>query len=511
MILSSSCRKCSQVMVASWLGAGLHRQDTITVAAPDPGLQQAHDCLKIAARPSFYSEGRLNPIRLNVKGQAPNAPQGRWVQFVRVWPSEIRWRLRRLKPPTPAGREGRSPSKPPWTFPYGNGTMETRREQAMSPTDERGESDRPEAGRRGCRITRWELLVVAIVIGVLLALLLPAIQLWREASRRMACQANLRNIGIAIHNYTQAQRLFPPGTVCVTPPTKPGRQYDVWKEAAETRVAIKKRPGPQGTSLLLRIEPFTDSIGSLGPQWNWYAGISNSSRDIQPFVPNSNMDTAVYDIKGFYCPSRRSCSYYPDRRSGLRPQDHVMMLSPEWTGGGTDYGGCAGRHAAFSLTTGYNQCDATMHYDPEFVPAPITKANDTPDTRWGIFGRVNVSTKVSEILDGTSNTIMTGELQRITEGTPTSKDGWVIGGPATLFTTGAMFRREGTTCKPVSSPSDGTLMNNGFFGSPGSDHPGGANFGMADGSVPFFPTSIDPNVFALLGSMADGAKIEVPK
>ena len=46
-----------------------------------------------------------------------------------------------------------------------------------------------------------------------------------------------------------------------------------------------------------------------------------------------------------------------------------------------------------------------------------------------------------------------------------------------------------------------------FWGSPGSDHPGGANYGLADGSVRFLPTSIDPNVFALLGSMADGAAV----
>ena len=161
-----------------------------------------------------------------------------------------------------------------------------------------------------------------------------------------------------------------------------------------------------------------------------------------------------------------------------------MMLSSAWTGGGTDYGGCAGRHAAFSLKTGYNQCDATTQYDPGFHPTPLRKGlTETPDMRWGIFGRVNESTTFGEIRDGLANTILTGELQRITDLTPTSKDGWVIGGPATLFTTGAMFRRwvmfrpEVATCRPVASPSDGTLMNNGFFGSPGSDHPGGATSG----------------------------------
>ncbi len=101
---------------------------------------------------------------------------------------------------------------------------------------------------------------------------------------------------------------------------------------------------------------------------------------------------------------------------------------------------------------------------------------------------------------------MTGELQRITDFTPGSKDGWAIGGPATLFTTGALFRYDGGKLEPVADPKRGKLLNNHFFGSPGSDHAGGAHFGLADGSVRFITDSIDPRVFALMGSMADGIK-----
>ena len=88
------------------------------------------------------------------------------------------------------------------------------------------------------------------------------------------------------------------------------------------------------------------------------------------------------------------------------------------------------------------------------IPRPFKgKDDDTAAKRWGIFGRVNVSTTFDEIRDGLSNTIMTGELQRITDVTPGSKDGWAIGGPATLFTTGAMFRRNGTTTDALACPT----------------------------------------------------------
>jgi type II secretory pathway pseudopilin PulG len=97
---------------------------------------------------------------------------------------------------------------------------------------------------------RWEVLVVAIVVAVLLTLLLPAIQYAREASRRTYCTNNLKQVGLAIHNYGSAQKVFPPGTVCTTKPKMPG-QYDVWGEAAQSG------PEFQGTGFLLRLLPST--------------------------------------------------------------------------------------------------------------------------------------------------------------------------------------------------------------------------------------------------------------
>ena len=123
---------------------------------------------------------------------------------------ECRRRGRRFQRSWPRVRQPMQAVFPDWTFLRSSATMKTGRGHAMSPTNERG-SDRPEAGRRGCRITRWESLVIVFVIGVALALLPPAIQSSRERSRRMACQANLRQIGLAINNYEGGAKAFSAG------------------------------------------------------------------------------------------------------------------------------------------------------------------------------------------------------------------------------------------------------------------------------------------------------------
>jgi prepilin-type N-terminal cleavage/methylation domain-containing protein/prepilin-type processing-associated H-X9-DG protein len=357
--------------------------------------------------------------------------------------------------------------------------------------------------------TLIEVLVAVAIVGTLIALLLPAVQAAREAARRTACSSNLRQIGLSLLNYAQSNRVFPPGAISGSSFTNSVHYVDIWSEACQAA-----SPN-QGTSFLLRILPFIEG-DNLAAVWDYSAGICCT--DPNPGTALSNSAIAQRDIAGFYCPSRRSRV-----RQGVDTgPDGLLYLSAAWKTGGTDYGGCVGRHAGFDVEHYFPDCPTcdTWILNASFVPRPLRIAADggpfvpgggpPPPKRWGIFGQPNVAVTPADITDGLSCTTMIGELQKLPKrpantpgGYAMSHDGWVVGDVSTLFSAGIMQRADGAEAVA----SGGIMLNNGNIAAPGSGHSDGANFGMADGATRFIATRSDPNVFALMGSMADGVPL----
>ena len=145
--------------------------------------------------------------------------------------------------------------------------------------------------------TLVEVLVAITIVGTLVALLLPAVQAAREAARRMACNSNLRQIGLALHNYAEVNRVFPPGAISVYSFANSLHYINIWSEAGQAA-----SPN-QGTSFLLRILPFMEG-DQLAKAWNYAVGICCT--DPNPGTALSNSAIAQRNIAGFYCPSRRS-------------------------------------------------------------------------------------------------------------------------------------------------------------------------------------------------------------
>lgn len=298
--------------------------------------------------------------------------------------------------------------------------------------------------------TLVELLVVIAILGILVALILPAVQQVRESARRTRCRNNLKQLGLALHNYHSTFQVFPPGAVAGRTPVdvtvcNSGNSHaavDVWAEASDGA-------GLQGTSFFVSLLPYLEQ-GNRSGQWDYTTSVSG------------NRAVAEADVPLFYCPSRRNTV------------TNTPIMFEEWSAGGNDYGGCLGG------CNGFHNCGA---HESWLVADGRRPKSECAGVFW-----VNSRTRIGSIEDGAGQTLLLGELQRLDEGqdVTTSRDGWAVGSSSTVFS---------------SCPDGEAGINGPHFEAPGSDHQGGAHFCLADGGVRFLSENIDGTIFCQLGSI----------
>ena len=320
--------------------------------------------------------------------------------------------------------------------------------------------------------TLVELLVVIAIIGILVALLLPAVQSARESGRRAQCSNNVKQISLALRTYAVKFRVFPPGAV-VNAKYPGAAAYNVRDEAIS---------GQHGTSWMLQIMPQMEQL-PLFEQWDFTQNVVG------------NKELALIDIPAFYCPSRRR---------SVRPEDRLGTL-PDFNSGGNDYAGCLGRANAYwncKPSTGCSDCNHFFAGGRQIMGPGYRHV--------GVFAP-NSATSLAGVHDGTSQTILIGEAERNAPPAGFSPsflncsmlcyDGWAQGRAGTMFST--------NTAGNSDNGQPGGI-NTGFFESAGSDHVGGAYFGLVDGSVKFYSEHLDSRIYAELGSRAGNEDTDLP-
>jgi prepilin-type N-terminal cleavage/methylation domain-containing protein/prepilin-type processing-associated H-X9-DG protein len=318
--------------------------------------------------------------------------------------------------------------------------------------------------------TLIELLVVIAIIAVLIALLLPAVQAAREAARRAGCVNNLKQIGLALHNYIQATNVFPPGYVSSIDKTV----LDACNQDNENQHGVDLGSGwAWGSMILPQLEQ-----QALYNSINFNLSVAFHQNDTCSLTP-----LAVY-----LCPSDPGPSTIPvfaDPPDPAQPGSFSASNVVDTLSRG-NYVGMYGLGEICSQS-GANDSPNNNGAGPAGVHA-------------GIFYR-NSRTSLAEITDGTSNTIAVGErshnLSYVTW-VARSIDGW-LGKTSPIEGGTDQFNPSPEECWTQVLGPAGLEDGNRTINNPEahvedywSRHSGGANFLFADGSVRFLKSTINP-------------------
>jgi prepilin-type N-terminal cleavage/methylation domain-containing protein len=310
--------------------------------------------------------------------------------------------------------------------------------------------------------TLIELLVVIAIIAILIGLLVPAVQKVREAAARSACQNNLKQLALAVHNYHDTYKMLPRSA-------GPGYNYNA--------------TSPNCWSWIARTLPYIEQ-NNLYTQGNIAAGPTLSASVLPDGTP-----TCSKIIPSLLCPAD------PDANKVF--QDRANIGNVNGVGvGGSSYQGVAGQNWEWGdarWNPVYGFANGTGAY-------PNGNGLDQGD---GIFYRSDaIGTPKLTLLgikDGTSNTFMIGESL------PTKN----------YHCDWAFFNHATATCAipPNALRTDGTEFS--LYDWPNvysfhSNHTAGVQFAMGDGSVRFVPNSIDIAVYRALASRAGGEVATMP-
>jgi prepilin-type N-terminal cleavage/methylation domain-containing protein len=335
---------------------------------------------------------------------------------------------------------------------------------------------------RRVAFTLVELLVVIAIIGILVALLLPAVQSAREAARRISCSNHLHNIGLAVLNFENARRRLPYSA---------NYRYEEFNNAAnQTWIGIPNGgkldpnnggPGVSGRGWMVEIlpqmeeQPMYDAIQNALKTTN-----GKKAWDVNAAPVNG---IGVIDIRD-YLTRQKPWLSCPSDPSAV-PSDKEFYWKPIFVGT-SGYKGVLGDNVVWPQQTAYMQgtlpdCHNNLNQNP---------ASKRVEGCNGLFWRTAYyfELKLKDILDGQSKTLMVGECVV-----------WQDDHSANFFADG-----DWASCNiPLNSflPDEDTVEKK-WYDARGfrSMHPGGVQFALADGSTQFLSEGIDHKVYRAMAT-----------